>query len=181
MLPFPEDAKHAIEVDKLDHMDHEKMPGHPGERTAGKHGSIGGHMMHMGNLKLRLIISLFFAVPIVSLSPMMGVSLPFQLSFPGSDWVVAVLSTLLFLCGGKPFLRGARMELGERKPAMMTLITLGISAAYLYSMCTFILSKLSPHAAHGMDFFWELATLIVIMLLGHWIEMKNPSATPATP
>lgn len=130
------------------------------------------HMGHMGNLKRKFYISLALAIPIIILSPMMGLSLPFQFSFPGSDWVVLGLASLLFFYGGKPFLQGARSELREKSPAMMTLISLGISTAYFYSLYAFIINHFFSGRGHVMDFFWELATLIVIMLLGHWVEMK---------
>ncbi|MDR2037757.1 MAG: copper-translocating P-type ATPase [Bacteroidales bacterium] len=133
---------------------------------------MGGHMMHMGNLKKKFWISLMLAVPIIILSPMMGIDLPFQLHFPGSDWVVLVLASVLFFYGGKPFLRGAVMEIKDKSPAMMTLISMGITVAYLYSLYAFIYNHIPGLTNHKMDFFWELATLIVIMLLGHWIEMN---------
>lgn len=105
---------------------------------------------------------------------MMGMQLPFQFTFPGSEWVVLVLATILFIYGGQPFLSGAKMELKMKSPAMMTLIAMGISVAYIYSLYSFIVNKINPHE-HVMDFFWELATLIVIMLLGHWVEMSAVS------
>lgn len=129
------------------------------------------HSMHMGNLKQKFFVSLTLAIPIILFSPMMGLDLPFQITFPGSDWVVLVLATALFFYGGMPFLKGAKMELSMKNPAMMTLISLGISVAYLYSLYAFIMNTFF-HDTHVMDFFWELATLIVIMLLGHWIEMN---------
>lgn len=129
------------------------------------------HMGHMGNLKRKFFVSLALAIPIVVLSPMMGIRLPFQFTFPGSDWLVLLLATILFFYGGSPFLYGARDELKKKAPAMMTLIALGISVAYLYSLYAFVANRLATDR-HFMDFFWELATLIVIMLLGHWIEMK---------
>ncbi|WP_022796303.1 heavy metal translocating P-type ATPase [Bavariicoccus seileri] len=129
------------------------------------------HSMHMGNLKQKFFVSLILAIPIILFSPMMGLDLPFQITFPGSDWVVFVLATALFFYGGMPFLKGAKMELSMKNPAMMTLISLGISVAYLYSLYAFIMNTFF-HDTHVMDFFWELATLIVIMLLGHWIEMN---------
>ena len=131
-----------------------------------------GHMEHMGNLKLKFWVSLIITIPILFLSTFMGIELPFQKSFPGSDWVVVILSTVLFIYGGTPFLKGAKMEIGERKPAMMTLISMGITVAYIYSLYAFISNNFIHKAPHLMDFFWELATLIVIMLLGHWIEMR---------
>src|SRR5690554_982363 len=135
------------------------------------HGHM-GHMEHMGNLKLKFWVSLIITIPILFLSNFMGIELPFQISFPGSDWVVVILSTALFIYGGTPFLKGAKMELGERKPAMMTLISMGITVAYIYSLYAFISNNFIHNAPHLMDFFWELATLIVIMLLGHWIEIR---------
>ncbi|MGL4390652.1 MAG: heavy metal translocating P-type ATPase, partial [Carnobacterium maltaromaticum] len=148
--------------DEMDHMSHESMPGM-------------GHMAHMGNLKVKFFWSLVLAIPIIILSPMMGMELPFQFTFPGSDWLVLILATILFIYGGKPFLSGAKMELKDRSPAMMTLISLGISVAYFYSLYAFIMNHFINSNAHIMDFFWELATLIVIMLLGHWIEMRAVS------
>ena len=105
---------------------------------------------------------------------MMGMEFPFQITFPGSDWLVLILATILFIYGGQPFLSGARMELKQKSPAMMTLIAMGITVAYIYSVYSFIANLINPHT-HVMDFFWELATLIVIMLLGHWIEMNAVS------
>lgn len=132
------------------------------------------HSMHMGNFKQKFWLSLILAIPIIVLSPMMGMQLPFQFTFPGSEWVVLVLATILFVYGGQPFLSGAKMELQMKSPAMMTLITMGISVSYIYSLYSFVANKMNP-AAHVMDFFWELATLIVIMLLGHWVEMSAVS------
>lgn len=149
-----------------DHMNHTGDEGHD---HAGGHL---GHMAHMGNLKQKFWISLIITIPIILLSTFMGERLPFQFSFPGSDWVVLVLSSILFFYGGTPFLKGAKMELKEKNPAMMTLISMGITVAYIYSVYAFISNHFFPAAGHHMDFFWELATLIVIMLLGHWIEMR---------
>ena len=102
----------------------------------------------------------------------MGVNLPFQFTFPGSEWVVLILSTILFFYGGKPFLSGGKDEIATKKPGMMTLVALGISVAYIYSLYAFYMNNFSSATGHTMDFFWELATLILIMLLGHWIEMN---------
>lgn len=138
------------------------------ERSA----SSGGMMMHGVNLKRRFFVSLVLAVPILLLSSPMGLALPITLSFPGSDWIVAALATVLFVYGGWPFLRGAADEVRNRKPAMMTLVALGITTAYVYSMYAFAMGSVVHDGGMHMDFFWELATLIVIMLLGHWIEMR---------
>lgn len=132
----------------------------------------GGHMMHMGNFKQKFWLSLIVAIPIFILSPFMGINLPFQFTFTGSDWIVLVLATFLFFYGGQPFLSGAKGELQDKSPAMMTLISMGISVAYIYSLYAFIANHFINQNGHVMDFFWELASLIVIMLLGHWIEMN---------
>lgn len=156
------------------HMDHENMSGMDHSHMG--HENMGGmdHSMHMGNFKQKFWLSLILAIPIILFSPMMGMSFPFQVTFPGSNWVVLVLATILFVYGGQPFLSGAKMELKQKSPAMMTLIAMGITVAYVYSVYSFIANLINPHT-HVMDFFWELATLIVIMLLGHWIEMNAVS------
>lgn len=163
------------------HMDHAKEGHDHHEMNHGmdghEHHDMGGgmdHSMHMGNFKQKFWLSLVLSIPIIVLSPMMGIQLPFQFTFPGSEWVVLVLATVLFIYGGQPFLSGAKMELKMKSPAMMTLIAMGISVAYIYSLYSFVVNKLNPHE-HVMDFFWELATLIVIMLLGHWVEMSAVS------
>lgn len=153
------------------HNMNQEMNGHDHHEMA--HGGM-DHSMHMGNFKQKFWLSLVLAIPIIVLSPMMGMQLPFQFTFPGSEWVVLVLATVLFVYGGQPFLSGAKMELKMKSPAMMTLIAMGITVAYIYSLYSFIANKLNPHE-HVMDFFWELATLIVIMLLGHWVEMNAVS------
>lgn len=154
------DIANSKQMDHSMHMDHE-------------HGGM-DHSMHMGNFKQKIWLSLILAIPIILFSPMMGMEFPFQVTFPGSDWLVLILATILFIYGGQPFLSGAKMELKQKSPAMMTLIAMGITVAYIYSVYSFIANLLNPHT-HVMDFFWELATLIVIMLLGHWIEMNAVS------
>lgn len=154
------DIADSKEMDHSMHMDHD-------------HGGM-DHSMHMGNFKQKFWLSLILAIPIILFSPMMGMEFPFQITFPGSDWLVLILATILFIYGGQPFLSGAKMELKQKSPAMMTLIAMGITVAYIYSVYSFIANLINPHT-HVMDFFWELATLIVIMLLGHWIEMNAVS------
>ncbi len=102
---------------------------------------------------------------------MMGMTLPFQMTFSGSDWLVALIGSFIFVYGGQPFFSGAREELKTHQPAMMTLITMGISVAYVYSIYAVIANDVFVVTPTVTDFFWELATLIDIMLLGHWIEM----------
>ncbi|EOA8317600.1 copper/silver-translocating P-type ATPase CopB [Enterococcus faecium] len=154
------DIADSKQMDHSMHMDHD-------------HGGM-DHSMHMGNFKQNFWLSLILAIPIILFSPMMGMEFPFQITFPGSDWLVLILATILFIYGGQPFLSGAKMELKQKSPAMMTLIAMGITVAYIYSVYSFIANLINPHT-HVMDFFWELATLIVIMLLGHWIEMNAVS------
>ena len=150
------------------HMNHSNQMHH--DNHALHHHS--GHAHHHGNFKVKFFVSLIFAIPIILLSPLMGVNLPFQFTFPGSEWVVLILSTILFFYGGKPFLSGGKDEIATKKPGMMTLVALGISVAYIYSLYAFYMNNFSSATGHTMDFFWELATLILIMLLGHWIEMN---------
>ncbi|OLS01982.1 copper-translocating P-type ATPase [Tissierella creatinophila] len=124
------------------------------------------HAMMVEDFKRRFYFSLIITVPILLLSPMIQMFLGVEWNFAGDSYILFGLSTILFIYGGKPFLTGAKDELKKKSPAMMTLISFAISVAYIYSTLTvFILS--------GNDFFWELGTLIVIMLLGHWIEMKS--------
>ena len=151
------------------HMNHSNHMHHDNHESHHHHS---GHAHHHGNFKVKFFVSLIFAIPIILLSPMMGVNLPFQFTFPGSEWVVLILSTILFFYGGKPFLSGGKDEIATKKPGMMTLVALGISVAYIYSLYAFYMNNFSSATGHTMDFFWELATLILIMLLGHWIEMN---------
>lgn len=151
------------------HMNHSNQMHHDNHESHHHHS---GHAHHHGNFKAKFFVSLIFAIPIIFLSPMMGVKLPFQFTFPGSEWVVLILGTILFFYGGKPFLSGGKDEIAAKKPGMMTLVALGISVAYIYSLYAFYMNNFSSATGHTMDFFWELATLILIMLLGHWIEMN---------
>ncbi|WP_368868483.1 heavy metal translocating P-type ATPase [Staphylococcus epidermidis] len=151
------------------HMNHSNQMHHDNHESHNQHS---GHAHHHGNFKAKFFVSLIFAIPIILLSPMMGVKLPFQFTFPGSEWVVLILGTILFFYGGKPFLSGGKGEIAAKKPGMMTLVALGISVAYIYSLYAFYMNNFSNATGHTMDFFWELATLILIMLLGHWIEMN---------
>ncbi|MCL8495575.1 copper-translocating P-type ATPase [Apilactobacillus sp. F1] len=160
----------------MSHMNHENMGhdmSHMGHMNMSgmDHGSM-GHM-HMGNLKLKFWISLILTIPIIIMSPMMGMKMPFQVTFPGSDFVVLVLGTILFIYGGYPFFTSCISEMKNKKPGMMSLITMGISVAYVYSVYAVIANDILKVRPMVNDFFWELSTLIVIMLLGHWIEMNS--------
>ncbi len=124
------------------------------------------HKMMIEDFKRRFIISLIVTIPILILSPMVQGWTNIQIDFIGSNYVLFALATFIYFYGGWPFLTGFKDELKEKKPGMMTLIAMAISVAYLFSTATVF-------GLEGKDFFWELATLIDIMLLGHWIEMKS--------
>jgi Cu2+-exporting ATPase len=133
------------------------------------HGKHYGH--NIQDFKNRFYISLIVTLPILFLSPIIQnvLGLRETLQFPGDQYVLWLLSTFIYFYGGKPFLLGLFRELKERTPGMMTLIGLAISVAYLYSSAVVL-------GVEGEVFFWELATLIDVMLLGHWIEMKATSS-----
>lgn len=158
-------------------MDHEQMSGMDhsqmdhDDTMSGDMMMHGGNMMHMGNLKKKFWISVIVAIPVLLFSTLMGLDRTILPAFPGSNWLVLVAASVLFFYGGWPFLNGAYYELKERKPAMMTLIALGTSVAYFYSLYAFV-QRTFLHNQQVMDFFMELATLILIMLLGHWLEMN---------
>lgn len=124
------------------------------------------HAMMIEDFKKRFWISLVLTVPILALSHMIQQLLGFELTFFGDQYVLFGLSTIVFFYGGWPFLKGLWDELKDKNPGMMTLIAVAITVAYVYSSAVVF-------GLEGMDFFWELVTLIVIMLLGHWIEMKS--------
>ncbi|CAJ1223618.1 Copper-exporting P-type ATPase B [Lactococcus lactis] len=126
----------------------------------------GRHMMHMGDMSKKLKVAIILMIPLLLISPIAGFTI---LKFPGSEILQLILGTIIFFYSGTPFFSGAKGELKSRKPAMMMLITMGITVAYAYSVYATIMS-LNGHM--GMNFWFELATLIVIMLIGHLIEMK---------
>ncbi len=146
--------------------EHHTQMNHGG--TNPKHGHMGHdhHKMMIEDFKKRFWISLIVTIPVLILSEMIQMFLGFHLSFAGDKYILFILSSVIFFYGGWPFLKGLRDEIAEKNPGMMTLIAMAITVAYSYSSA--IIFGLS-----GMDFFWELATLIDIMLVGHWIEMKS--------
>ena len=147
---------------KDQHHDHHAGHDHSGHRGHDHH--------HHGSFKELFLKSLPLGIVIMLLSPMYGFELPFQFTFPYSDIVVAILSTILIIYGGRPFYQGAVDEFKQKEPGMMTLVSLGLSASYLYSIYAVIITYVTGE--HVMDFFFEFASLLLIMLLGHWIEMK---------
>ncbi|HZX05126.1 HAD-IC family P-type ATPase, partial [Kribbella sp.] len=134
----------------------------------GGHDAHAGHGGHGAQFKDRFWISLVLAVPVVFFSPMFGDLLGYvPPEFPGSALIAPVLGTVIFLYGGQPFLTGGWSELRTRRPGMMLLIAMAITVAFVASWVTTL--KLG---GFDLDFWWELALLIVIMLLGHWLEMR---------
>lgn len=149
--------------------------GHNGHNHSGHnghdHSGHGGHAHHHhGSFKELFLKSLPLGIIIMFFSPLHGFKLPFQFTFPYSDIVVAILSTILIVYGGRPFYQGAVDEFKQKKPGMMALVSLGLSVSYLYSIYAVIITYVT--GGHVMDFFFEFASLLLIMLLGHWIEMK---------
>ena len=130
------------------------------------HSGHGSHSSGIADFKKRFYVVLALTIPIMLLSEMIQHWFGIHFSFPGSKYVLFFLSSIVFFYGGWPFLKGLVGELRAKNPGMMTLVGFAISVAYIYSVATVLGLK-------GMDFFWELATLILIMLLGHWIEMKS--------
>ena len=119
----------------------------------------------IADFQRRFYVVLALTVPIMLLSPMIQHFMGVNWQFQGSQYILLVLSTIVFIYGGKPFLKGLIDETKAKNPGMMFLIGFAITVAYIYSVAIVF-------GLEGMDFFWELATLILIMLLGHWIEMK---------
>ena len=135
--------------------------GEPHKKHRGRHE---GHVT--ADFERRFIISLIFTVPILALSPFIQDIFGFRLEFSGSIYTLFLLSTFVYFYGGLPFLKGFFNEVKDNNVGMMTLIATAISAAYFYSSAV-------AFGLKGEIFFWELATLIDIMLLGHWIEMRS--------
>ena len=154
-----------VNHDEMNHdeMKHENHMEHNHE----EHNHSGHDHTHMlVEYKNKFIISLLVTIPILVLSPMIQAFFGFELAFIGDSYILFVLSTFVFIYGGKPFLLGSIDEIKKRNLGMMTLIALAIIVAYLYSALTIFVLE-------GSNFFWELATLIDIMLIGHYIEMKS--------
>jgi Cu2+-exporting ATPase len=124
------------------------------------------HAMMIADFKSRFYVVLILTIPIVLLSPMIQMFFGVDWAFRGSKYILLALTSIVFFYGGWPFLKGLVNEVKTKNPGMMFLIGFAITVAYIYSVAIVFGLK-------GMDFFWELATLILIMLLGHWIEMKS--------
>ncbi|WP_249871661.1 copper-translocating P-type ATPase [Oceanobacillus saliphilus] len=161
-----EQHQHHEHSNHEDHKNHnEKEPSH--HQHGGHGGGHAGHHEHMiEDFKKRFWISLILAIPITYLSPMIHMLFNYEVTFPGNMVLLFLLSTIVFFYGGKPFLVGAWDEIKAKTPGMMLLISLAIVTAYVYS-------TLTAFFIEGSDFYFEVATLIVIMLLGHWVEMRS--------
>lgn len=148
------------EMHNMEH-DHTGNDGHEG------HSAHVNHAGHEQMFRKRFWVSLFLAIPVLlysqSIQKWLGFSMP---QFAGSRWIVPLFSLIIFIYGGIPFIKMAIPELKNKKPGMMSLISLAISVSFLYSVSTTFYPL-------GDSFYWELVTLIVIMLLGHWMEMRS--------
>ncbi|HKJ81283.1 MAG TPA: heavy metal translocating P-type ATPase, partial [Ignavibacteriaceae bacterium] len=149
--------------------EHKHQSGHSEHKSEQHNHSHGNHHAHMvADFKKRFWISIIATIPILFLSPMLrdifGISS--ELKFNGSEYILFIISSFIFFYGGWPFLKGFFTEIKSKNPGMMTLIAVAISTAYFYSSAVVF-------GVSGKVFFWELATLVDIMLLGHWIEMKS--------
>ena len=164
-------SKHDHNEMEHSQMDHSKMNHSAMDHSEMDHGAMGGHAHHHhGSFKDIFLKSLPLGIAILLITPLMDIQLPFQIIFPYADVVAAVLATILYIYGGKPFFMGAKDEFNSKAPGMMSLITLGITVSYAYSV--YAVAARYVTGEHVMDFFFEFATLLLIMLLGHWIEMK---------
>lgn len=168
--------------DEMDHskMDHSKMKhkkedhskmNHKGGDHSGHnpgHGQMGHdhHKMMIADFRKRFWVTLILTIPILIISPMIQGFIGYEFLLPGNQYILFGLSSVVYFYGGWPFITGFWSEVKKGAPGMMTLISMAITVAYVYSSATVF-------GLEGVDFFWELATLIAIMLVGHWIEMKS--------
>ncbi|OBF56486.1 heavy metal translocating P-type ATPase [Mycolicibacterium monacense] len=137
------------------------------------HGHDGHGGDHVAQFRRLFWVNLVIAIPVVAFSTMFAMLIGYRLpDFPGARWIAPLLGTVMYAVGGRPFLTGARSEIRSRKPGMMLLIGLAITVAFVASWGA-TLGLLH----HELEFWWELALLIVIMLLGHWVEMRSLAQT----
>ena len=158
-------AEHGQHAEHGDHAEHAAPSAHPG------HGDHGGHDKHAGHsvamFRNKFWISLLLTIPTLVWGEMIPQALGFTPpAVPGARWIAPIFGTAVFLYGGLVFLQGARRELADRAPGMMTLISLAISVAFLFSVAVTL-------GFRAMSLWWELASLVTIMLLGHWMEMRS--------
>ncbi|TCO45693.1 Cu2+-exporting ATPase [Kribbella antiqua] len=161
-------AEHGGHTAQSEHAGHGEQAGHGEHGAHAGHGAHGGHGDHAAQFKDRFWISLGLAVPVVFFSEMFADLLGYlPPEFPGSNLIAPLLGTIVFVYGGQPFLTGGWSELKSRRPGMMLLISMAITVAFVASWVTTL-----EIGGFDLDFWWELALLIVIMLLGHWLEMR---------
>ncbi len=177
-MPEDDDSKHKVHMEAMTksvHSDHEGISPDAGKPSGSMHdeGKGGNHPMGHGShshmledFKKRFIVCIIITIPILILSETIQMFFGFRFDFPGSKYVLLALATFIYFYGGYPFFKGFFTEMKTHQPGMMTLISVAISVAYFYSVGVVF-------GLQGAAFFWELATLIDIMLLGHWIEMRS--------
>ncbi|MHA7241445.1 heavy metal translocating P-type ATPase [Arthrobacter sp. TMS1-12-1] len=162
---------HTAPTDHTGHVGHAGHSGHSGgdvdeDHQVHSHGEHAGHSTAM--FKNKFWLSLILTIPVVAFSPMFTMLFGYMPpEFPGSRWIAPILGTVIFVYGGAPFLKGGVTELKSRQPGMMLLIAMAISVAFIASWITTL-----GVGGFDLDFWWELALLVVIMLLGHWMEMR---------
>lgn len=156
--------KCGMDLVRVDRKENKQQHHHHTEQEYDKHA---GHLTE--NFLKRFWICLVLTIPVIALSPMIQHWVGFELRFPGDKYVLLILGSVIYFYGGMPFFKGMISEIKFRNIGMMTLVALAISVAFFYSSAVVF-------GLAGMDFFWELATLIDIMLLGHWLEMRSQMA-----
>ncbi len=158
---------------EVEHAQHQTLVADHVQHDHAGHAGHGGHHDHVAQFRRLFWVMLVLAVPTVALSGMFAMILGYTVpDFPGARWVSPVLGTVMYFWGGQPFLTGAISEIRSRRPGMMLLIGLAITVAFVSSWGASL-----GLIDHQLDFWWELALLIVIMLLGHWIEMRSLAQT----
>ena len=158
----PTNREHGALAGNDEHPGHDRQPVHDAS-AAHSHDEHAGHSVEM--FRRRFWWSLLLTIPVVVTTEMVMDWFGYDLDFPGVGLIGPVLGTVLFVWGGEPFLKGGALELKERAPGMMLLIAMALTVAYVASMATSL-------GAFDLDFWWELAALITVMLAGHWQEMK---------
>jgi Cu2+-exporting ATPase len=158
---------HDMPMAHEEHADHTAHKDHGSQDSHENHSGHGGHSGHEEMFRKRFWVSLFLTIPVLLFSQSVQNWLGFRMpDFSGSQWIVPVFSTIIFLYGGIPFIQMAIPELRNKKPGMMALISLAISVSFIYSITTTFFPL-------GESFYWELVTLIDVMLFGHWMEMRS--------
>ncbi|WP_307372808.1 heavy metal translocating P-type ATPase [Microbacterium sp. W4I4] len=166
-----EHGEHGEHGDHGGHGEHAGHADHSGHGEHADHAGHGGHGDHVGQFRRLFWINLLIAIPVVAFSGMFAMILGYTVP-DWARWIAPILGTVMYVWGGRPFLTGAVSELKARKPGMMLLIGLAITVAFLASWGASL-----GILHHELEFWWELALLIVIMLLGHWIEMRSLAQT----